>query len=109
MQAPPAATPIAVKHPLPPEMTCVFTIFLFLVLYAPQLCFILCFQSFCLMHTGKPTGVAVSHCITWFQTQLILTTCQIRYHSHLWDHRRTGQLWILIPRDCLEYHTVSRL
>ena len=33
------------------------------------------------MHTGKPTGVAVSHC-TWFQTQLILTTCQIRYHSH---------------------------
>ena len=20
--------------------------------------------------------------ITWFQTQLILTTCQIRYHSH---------------------------
>ena len=27
-------------------------------------------------------GVAVSHCITWFQTQLILTTCQIRYHSH---------------------------
>ena len=38
------------------------------------------------MHTGKPTSVAVSHCITWFQTQLILTTCQIRYHSHLWDH-----------------------
>ena len=21
-------------------------------------------------------------CITWFQTQLILTSCQIRYHSH---------------------------
>ena len=41
---------------------------------------------------GKPTGVAVSHCITWFQTQLILTTRQIRYHSHLWDHRSTGQL-----------------
>ena len=39
-------------------------------------------QSLCLMHTGKPTGVAVSHCITWFQTQLILTACQIRYHSH---------------------------
>ena len=34
------------------------------------------------MYTGKPTGVAVSHCITWFQTQLILTACQIRYHSH---------------------------
>ena len=41
---------------------------------------------------GSPsgsTGVAVSR---WFQNQLILTTCQIRYHSHLWDHRRTGQL-----------------
>ena len=38
-------------------------------------------QSLCLMHTGKPTGVAASHCITWFQTQLILTTYQIRYHS----------------------------
>ena len=34
------------------------------------------------MHTGKPTGVAVSHCITWFQTQLIHTACEIRYHSH---------------------------
>ena len=49
-------------------------------------------QSLCLMHTGKPMGVAVSHCITWFQTQLILTTRQIRYHSHLCDHRSTGQL-----------------
>ena len=35
----------------------------------------------CLVHTGKPTGVAVPHCTTWFQTQLILTTCQIRYHA----------------------------
>ena len=49
-------------------------------------------QSLCLMHTGKPTGVAIPHCITWFQTQLILTMCQTRYHSHLWDHRSTGQL-----------------
>ena len=49
-------------------------------------------QSLCLMHTGKPTGVAVFHCITWFQTQLISTTCQIPYHSHLRDHRSTGQL-----------------
>ena len=39
-------------------------------------------QSLCLTHTGKPTGVAVSHCITCFQTQLILTRCQIRYHGH---------------------------
>ena len=31
-------------------------------------------------------------CIIWFQTQPILITCQIRYHSHLWDHRRTGRL-----------------
>ena len=31
-------------------------------------------------------------CITRFQTQRILTACQIRYHSHLWDHRSTGQL-----------------
>ena len=38
-------------------------------------------QSLCLVHTGKPTGVAASHCITWFQTQLILTTCQIHYHD----------------------------
>ena len=43
-------------------------------------------------HTGKSTGVAVSHCITRFQTQPILMTCQIRYHSHVWDHRSTGQL-----------------
>ena len=60
------------------------------------------------MHTGKPTGVAASHCITWFQTQLILTTCQIRYHSqcgiivwgsmgaywHLWGPMgANGRLW----------------
>ena len=29
-------------------------------------------QSLCLMHTGKSTGVATSHCTTQFQTQLIL-------------------------------------
>ena len=39
-------------------------------------------QSLCLMHTGKPTGVALSHCITWFQPQLILTKCQVRNHRH---------------------------
>ena len=38
-----------------------------------------------LMHTVKPAGVAVSHCRTWFQTHLIPTTYQIRYHSHFWD------------------------
>ena len=35
-------------------------------------------QSLCLLHTGKPTGVAISHCTTQFQPQLILTTCLIR-------------------------------
>ena len=39
-------------------------------------------HTLCLTHTGKPTGVAVSRCNTWFQTQLILTTCQVSYHSH---------------------------
>ena len=66
-------------------------------------------QSLRLMHTGEPTGVAASHCITWFQTQLIITTRQICYHSHLSDHRTTRQLLTLIPRGCLEYHMVSRL
>ena len=68
-----------------------------------------CLQSSWLMHTGKPTGVAVSHCITWSQTQLIFTTCQIRYHSHLWDHRSTGQLCTLFSRGGLEYHMMSRV
>ena len=39
------------------------------------------YQRESLMHTWKPMGVAVSHCIPWFQPQLILTTCQIRYHT----------------------------
>ena len=30
---------------------------------------------------GNAVGLDVSHCITWFQIQLILTTCQIRYHT----------------------------
>ena len=30
--------------------------------------------------------------LTWFQTQLVRTTCQIRYPSHVWDHCSTGQL-----------------
>ena len=38
-------------------------------------------EAFCFVLKLKPTGVAVSHCMTWFQTQLILTTCQIRYHA----------------------------
>ena len=50
--------------------------------FEPWSGFFFSLQSLCLTHTGKPIGVAVFHCITWFQTQLILTTCQIRYHSH---------------------------
>jgi hypothetical protein len=60
-------------------------------------------QPSCLTHTGKPTGMAVSHCITWFQTQIIPTTCQIRYHSHC------GIIVALDSSDYLEYCTVSRL
>ena len=66
-------------------------------------------QSSCLTHAGKPTGVAVSHGITRFQTQLILNPCQIRYRSHLWDHRSSGRHWSLMPGGCLEYHTVRRV
>ena len=56
----------------------------------------------------KPTGVADSHCILWYQTQLILTACQIRYQSHLWGHCRTGQLWAFIPRSYLKHPPMSR-
>ena len=28
------------------------------------------------------TGLAVSHCIAWFQTWLVLPMCQIRHHGH---------------------------
>ena len=63
----------------------------------------------CLMHTGKPTGVAVCHCGAWSQTPLIHTACQIRYLSHSWDYRTTGQLCTLSLRGCLEYHPVSRV
>ena len=33
------------------------------------------------LHKWTATGVAVFHCPTWSQTLLILTTCQILYHS----------------------------
>ena len=75
----------------PPDTTYRLTASLFLVLHAHSA--VLCtppsfvsLRSLCLMHTGKPTGVAVPQCIIWFQTQLILMTCQICYHSHLRDH-----------------------
>ena len=37
-------------------------------------------------------GVAVPHSRTGSQTERTITTCQIRYRSHLCDHRRTEQL-----------------
>ena len=55
-------------------------------------------QSLCLMHAGKPTGVAVSHCITGLQTQQILTTCQIQHRPFLfyswykWNNRSVVQV-----------------
>ena len=38
-------------------------------------------QRWCAGQTFPHTA-AVSRCMTWFQTQLMLTTCQIRYHGH---------------------------
>ena len=49
-------------------------------------------QSLCLTHTGKPTGVAVSHCITWFQTQPIPHCVSDLLPHPLWDRCSTGQL-----------------
>ena len=43
------------------------------------------------VHTGKPTGMAVSQGVIRYQTRLIRTPRQIRYHSQLCDHRRSGQ------------------
>ena len=33
-----------------------------------------------------------SHCIWWYQIQLTLTTCDVRYHTVLWDDGGAGQL-----------------
>ena len=33
-----------------------------------------------------------SHCISWYQIQQVLTTCNVRYHTVLWGNRSTGQL-----------------
>ena len=30
-------------------------------------------------------GRGSPHCISWYQNQLILTTCHVRYHIALWD------------------------
>ena len=59
--------------------------------------------------TGKPTGVAVSHCRLWYHSQPILTACQTRSHNHLWDHRSTGPPGTLILRSHPEPRTVRRL
>ena len=59
-----------------------------------------------LILVGTTPSVAVSHCLTCFQTQLLLTACHIRCHSDLWDHWSIGQLRTLVPRGCLRYHIV---
>ena len=33
-----------------------------------------------------------SHCNSWYQNQLVLTVCHVRYHIALWDNRSIGQL-----------------
>ena len=33
-----------------------------------------------------------SHCMSRYQSQLILATCHVRYHIALWDNRSIGQL-----------------
>ena len=60
--------------------------------------------------TGKPTGVALSHCITWFQTQPILSL-RVRSATTVicgiivaLDSSRS-----LMPRGHLEYCEVSGL
>ena len=58
---------------------------------------------------APPTGVAVSHCITWFQIQLILTPCQIRYHTHCGIIVALDSSEPLIPRGYLEFCELSRL
>ena len=66
----------------------------FCALYPPFLPFMDC-TSCSALHAQLQwmlLDAGVSHCIIWFQTQLILVTCRIRYHSHLWGHHRTGQL-----------------
>ena len=63
--------------------TAMSEVWLVLNCYSCHIWLIPSLQSLCLMHTGKPTGVAVSHCVNWFQTQLILIACQIHYHSPL--------------------------
>ena len=52
---------------------------------------------------------SISHSINWFQTQLVLTLCQIRCHSHLQDQCSTGQLGMLLLRGCPGYHMAHRV
>ena len=38
-------------------------------------------RAFVRLHKWTATGLAVFHCTTWSQTQLLPPLCQIRYHS----------------------------
>ena len=68
-------------------------------------------KSLCLMHSGKPAGVAVSHWLTWFQTQLILTTCDQRGGGrHSWSLSTMGPsptLLFLVPTQTVIKFRVS--
>ena len=33
----------------------------------------------------------LSRCVTWLQNQFVLTACQLRDLSHMWDHRSYAQ------------------
>ena len=37
--------------------------------------------------TGKPSGVAVSYCISWYRVQSYHTVCNARYHGIPWGNR----------------------
>ena len=39
---------------------------------------------------GDAYGRGSSHCIAWYQNQLLLTTCHVRSRIASWDNRSTG-------------------
>ena len=66
-------------------------------------------QSLCLMHTGKPPGVAVSHCMAWVQTQQILTAFGLLRRG---STRCTTMHWYPLQAQiqvCLLGHTIYRV
>ena len=68
-------------------------------LCSPLLCSLQAFVPHA--HSWKPTGVAVSHCVIWYQSWLILIPCQICYHS-----RFMGSSWNWTAPN-LDHETLS--